>query len=83
MYFYPWKRFLKKDLENIIKKITEKFGQNAKFRVIMEKNGRGDYGFDEIYMVNKTELIKISFDGARQKIWCFFNYFILSNKIKS
>ncbi len=69
---HSWKQFKKKDLNKIMAQIEETF-PNAKFSCFSEKNGRGDYGFDETYSIGIICLIKTSIDGARRDVRQYFN----------
>ena len=71
-YLYPWKQFKRKDLPKIIKEIDETF-PSSKFSVKRRKNNRGDWGYDETYLVGAICLFKISFDGARRDVKHYYN----------
>lgn len=72
--YLDYKHLSRKQAHNILKELVKisKISSNLKdFKVEHEKNGRGDYGLDELYYYSNRLFFVISVDGARQSVEFF------------
>jgi hypothetical protein len=72
--YVDYEHISRKQAHKILKelvKITKINPDLSHFKVIYEKNGRGDYGLDELYYYSDRLFFVMSVDGARSSVEYF------------
>ena len=64
----------KSEMRKLVKEMDSGTYQDSGWKSRLEKNGRGDYGYTEVFSFGGSDVLQISIDGGRLDVQYAFDW---------